>query len=61
MFNCVICRFDAELDDVVAPISGGRCVCLRCYGRETDTALLMSKDLQRDVVSALASLPATWA
>ncbi len=61
MYKCVICHFESELDDVIAPASNGRCVCLRCFARETDTALPMPKDLRRDVSSALASLPATWA
>lgn len=61
MFRCIICRFEAELDDVIAPASNGRCVCLRCFARETDTARSMSQELRRDVTSALADLPATWA
>lgn len=58
MYRCVICRFDAEFDDVIAPVSNGRCVCLRCFSRETGTERLMPKDLRRDIISALAGLPA---
>jgi len=37
----VICRFATELDDVVAPSADRRCVCLRCFHRETRSALPM--------------------
>lgn len=58
MFVCVLCRFETELDDVIAPVSGGRCVCLRCFGRETESAVLMPKALRRDLMETLASTPA---
>ncbi|MFN8559777.1 MAG: hypothetical protein U0531_21330 [Dehalococcoidia bacterium] len=62
MYTCVICRWDTEFDDVVlAPEGNGRCVCLRCYARETDTERPMPKDLRRDISAALAALPAGWA
>ena len=35
MATCVICRFETELDDVVLGGRAGRCVCLRCFDRET--------------------------
>ena len=54
MYTCVICYFTAELDDVIAPTATGRCVCLRCYTRETDTSRPMPKALQRDVNLALS-------
>ncbi|MFN8559774.1 MAG: hypothetical protein U0531_21315 [Dehalococcoidia bacterium] len=56
MFTCVICRFAAELDDVVAPTATGRCVCLRCFARETDTAMSMPKNLRRALSAALAEV-----
>ncbi len=58
MTTCIICRFETEFDDVV--VSGGkdRCVCLRCYSRETDSSRRMSKSLQRAVMSALAEVEA---
>ena len=53
---CVICRFETELDEVVAPVSGGRCVCLRCFNRETQSALPMPAALRRDLIDALSGL-----
>jgi hypothetical protein len=55
MFICVICRFEAELDDVIAPTSTGRCVCLRCFARETGTTLFASKTLHDDLVATLSA------
>jgi len=56
MFTCTICRFETELDDVVVAMAGDRCVCLRCYGRETGGVLPMPKALRRDVSTALAAM-----
>lgn len=61
MFTCVICRFDCQFDDAVAPAANGRCVCLRCFARETESTIVMPRQLQQDVSSALAALPASWA
>lgn len=61
MFKCVICHFEATLDDAIAPSTNGRCVCLRCFARETGTDVVMPRDLRRDITSALAALPASWA
>jgi hypothetical protein len=54
VFTCIICRFDTKLDDVATPVRGDRCICLRCYARETNSAKLMPKILRRQVISALA-------
>ena len=54
MYVCVICRFQVELDDVVAPTATGRCVCVACFARETGTARPMPKTLRREVVAAVA-------
>ena len=56
MTTCIICRFDTELDDVAVAGGEGRCVCLRCFARETDSVRPMSKALRRAVISALAEL-----
>ena len=56
MVTCTICRFETELDDVVVAFANGGCVCLRCYGRETVSALRMPKALRRQVSEALAAL-----
>jgi hypothetical protein len=58
MLTCIICRFETELDDAVAATPRGRCVCLRCYNRETGAERRMPKDLRRAVVEALAALEA---
>lgn len=33
-----LCRFATEQDDVVRRLPSGACLCLRCDGRETDSA-----------------------
>ncbi len=58
MMTCIICRFDVELDDVAIGSAHERCVCLRCYGRETGTSLAMPKTLQRELAAALAEAEA---
>jgi hypothetical protein len=56
MATCTICRFETELDDVVLGGRTGRCVCLRCFARETDTARPMPKALRRGLSAALAEI-----
>ena len=56
MWTCRICRFETELDDVVAVIADGMCVCLRCFDRETGGGRRMSKTLCRELRMALAAL-----
>ncbi len=58
MTTCIICRFETELDDVAAGGPAGRCVCLRCFGRETGNELPMPKALRHAVIAALAELEA---
>lgn len=58
MTTCMICHFETELDDIAAGSPAGNSVCLRCFGRETGTALKMTKSLRREIESALAALPA---
>jgi hypothetical protein len=52
---CIICRFSTELDDAVIPTSAGRCICLRCYSRETGTAKVLNRRF-RDQLNALLEL-----
>ena len=59
MPRCIICRFETELDDVVTAGTGGRCVCLRCYLRETGTEQPMPRDLRCAVVATLAQTEAS--
>jgi hypothetical protein len=56
MFTCHICHFETELDDVAIALQGERCICLRCYGRATDTAKPMAKDLRHQVIATLAAV-----
>ena len=49
MTTCQICRFDAEVDDVVLRRGEGGCICVACYYRETDNTLRMSKALRREL------------
>ncbi len=54
---CIICHFETELDDSVvrgSPASN-RCICLRCYCRETETTMPMPKLLRAAVNEALAA------
>jgi hypothetical protein len=53
MYRCVICHFTVELDDCIAPTPTGGCVCVRCFGRETESSLAMPKELRRSVIAAL--------
>jgi hypothetical protein len=56
MQRCRICRFETELDDVVLASAHGSCICLRCYGRATDSARPMPSALRRSLATALAAL-----
>ena len=56
MWACAICRFDTELDDVMLRRGGGRCVCLRCYGRETGAIRPMPEVLRHQLIAALAEM-----
>jgi hypothetical protein len=55
MSTCTICRFQTEADDIAVPLAGGRCICLRCFTRETETAHPMPKGLRRQLDSLLAA------
>ena len=54
--TCIICKYETELDDVALRHDERRCVCLRCYTRETETARPMPKLLQRDLSATLAAV-----
>lgn len=49
MFECRICHFQFELDDVAIKFASGRCVCLKCFERETGRESHLPKRLVRDV------------
>jgi hypothetical protein len=55
MYTCILCRFEVPYDDAVAPTPTGRCICLGCYLRHTDTNLRMAKGLRRELESALGA------
>ncbi len=46
MYHCILCGFDAPRDDALVCSVSGRCICLRCWTRETGTMLVMSKALR---------------
>jgi hypothetical protein len=50
MFECMICHYDdIQLDDVAIKHSDGRrCICLKCFERETGRTPHLSKRLVRD-------------
>jgi recombinational DNA repair protein (RecF pathway) len=55
MRTCTICHFQTELDDVAVTLATDRCVCLRCFGRETGSAKPMPKNLRREIIAALST------
>jgi hypothetical protein len=56
MYTCIICHFSATLDDAVISGRNGRCICLRCYLRETESDRPMTKELRRDLSLALSGI-----
>ncbi len=56
MWTCRICHFPVELDDVALALTDGRCICVRCFARETGGAIEMPKALRRELAAALAAL-----
>ncbi len=58
MTTCTICRFDVPLDDAAVAMTGGRCICLLCYGRETGSHLPMPRTLRRELSALLGALQA---
>ena len=56
MWTCRLCLWEVMLDDVVVALRGGRCICLRCYLRETGDTHVMPKDYQREIDQTLAAL-----
>lgn len=52
MRTCAICHFDdIDLDDVAFPLAHDRCVCLRCFDRQSGDQRHVSKTLQREINS----------
>jgi hypothetical protein len=56
MRTCRLCQWQVVLDDVVVSLRGDRCICLRCYLRETGDDRRMPRDYQREIDAALAEM-----
>lgn len=56
MWRCLICAFETVLDDAVAPTRTGRCICIRCYGREVGDRRPLPPALRRALVETLSAL-----
>jgi len=56
MYQCTICRWDIELDDVQIKAVHGGCICIRCYARMVDDEKRMSKGLRKELISYLAEV-----
>ena len=56
MLRCILCAFDTEMDDAVVISTSGRCICLRCFSKETNTTKPMAKGLRRELVATLATI-----
>ncbi len=54
MRTCRLCLNLTELDDVALSLASGRCVCLRCYGRETGSTPVMPAALRRALRAVVA-------
>ena len=58
MYVCVICHAPIEIDDVqVGSPRAARCVCVRCFRRETGAALRMPAGVRRDAEAAVHDWP----
>jgi hypothetical protein len=55
MLTCSLCHFETELDDVQIRLGqySVRCICLRCFARETGSGRPVPRDLRRQVVALL--------
>ena len=55
MFRCLICQFEAVLDDAIAITERGTCICLRCFARETGSERPVSRELRAAVERVLTA------
>jgi hypothetical protein len=53
MERCLICLSDVELEDAVAAMRSGTCICVRCFARETKTERPIPAALRRELEQAL--------
>ncbi len=56
MWTCRLCQWQVTLDDVVVGLRADRCICLRCYLRETGDVRVMPRDFRREIDAALSAL-----
>jgi recombinational DNA repair protein (RecF pathway) len=53
--TCILCRASVPLDDACAASPAGvRCICLRCWTRETGAARRLPRRLVRELEEILA-------
>jgi hypothetical protein len=52
MYRCILCGFDVVLADVRIEMRGGRCICLRCFLRETCHTERLGAALRREIEQA---------
>ncbi len=54
MVTCLLCGFTVELDDAAVLLAArARCICVRCFSRETGGTLPMPDWLRREVAACL--------
>jgi hypothetical protein len=54
MVTCLVCGFQTELDDAAVLLATrARCICLRCFGRETGSARPVPETLRREVAACI--------
>lgn len=58
MWTCRICHFATVLDDVELAFVDGRCVCARCFARETGRNYEMPKSLRQALNAAFVEFEA---
>lgn len=47
-YVCILCRFPTAIDDAECPTPSGKCICIRCWKRETADEHPMPADLRKD-------------
>lgn len=55
MVTCLLCGFSAEMDDVAVLLAArARCICVRCFSRETGAPRTTTPEwLRREVASCI--------
>jgi hypothetical protein len=55
---CLMCHWLTVMDDVVLAGPTGRCICLRCYTRETNSGRPLPRLLREELIRLLDLLEA---